>query len=429
MRENTIQRSSVNQEEASNNPEGLTLPLSTGDQPFALSDEEKCLSADDWAWLFLSLNEDYRAAYADYRNRYNLQPRGSAPNRPQLSRHVFEADNREMMSDDDGYAARVFGIAAWLSPSMARLPEIANGSWFFPLKRFGSANDFPPKSSDRPHLHRTLRYTKGDSALHPLITENPFGYCLSTKAPLCTPLDVYVSAQRNWILTVIDCRIPPAAQVATARHLANLTRRLLKDSRSRESSDTSPRILIDASHEEVSSYAKLKTATYGANSWANLPEGMHVLAINSREYLASDIAAALVQLNKKHQALVKAKKADRSPLRDLRFKSSLPSSRDKDGVIRDGGSRLKALHVIAELTDRGVSQNQIAQITCTQASSNCEEHTWRLIFRNEISNYIDDATELVTGGYRWLVQAQKNALNATSPTQQRAKSPTFRRSR
>lgn len=222
----------MSEEESPANPEGLTLPLLSGDQPFALSDEEKRLSPDDWAWLFLSLNDDYRAAYAEYRNKYNLRPRGGAPSKeaPLLSRYIFEADDREMMPDEDGFSARVFGIGAWLSPSVDRLPAINNGSWFFPLKRVGSTNHFPPKSSDRPHPHRTSPYIKGDSAVHPLITETPFGYCLRTEAPQCTPRDVYASTKRNWILTVIDCRIPPAAQVATAKVLADLTCKLLKGS-------------------------------------------------------------------------------------------------------------------------------------------------------------------------------------------------------
>jgi len=126
----------VNKNESLDSPEGLTLPLLSGNQPFALSEEEKLLGLDDKAWLFLSLNDGYRAAYAEYRSEHDLRPHGHVPGKkaPLLSRLIFDADDRKIMPDEYGLAAHVFDIAAWLSPKVERLPEVKNGPWFSPLK-------------------------------------------------------------------------------------------------------------------------------------------------------------------------------------------------------------------------------------------------------------------------------------------------------
>jgi hypothetical protein len=417
----------MNAAESLDNPEGLTLPLLAGDQPFALSGEEKGLSPDDWAWLFLSLNDAYRAAYAAYRDKYDRRPRGSTPKASLLSRYIFDADDRKMMPDEDGFSAHAFGIAAWLSPSVDRLPKINNGSWFFPLKRVGSTSHFTPENSDRPYPYRTSPYSRKNSDVHQFITETPFGYCLRAKAPLCKPQDIYTGMKRNWILTVIDCRIPPAAQVEAARNLAGL---ICKLSEIRATDSASPRVLVDPSYADVISNTKLQMHNFASKAWANLPAGMHTLAIDSHSFLAADIGTALVQLNEKHQALIKKKQAARPPLRDLRFKSSLPAVKDKDGIVRNGGSRLKALHVIAELTDRGVSKKQIAEITRTDSNGNGYQFLWQKEFEEEISNYIDDAKVLVEGGYRWLVQAQKpDYTSHRQPSSSKPTPPTFRQSR
>ena len=71
----------MNKNESLDNPEGLTLPLLSGNQPFALSEEEKLLGLDDKARLFLSLNDGYRPAYPEYRSEYDLQPHGHVPSK------------------------------------------------------------------------------------------------------------------------------------------------------------------------------------------------------------------------------------------------------------------------------------------------------------------------------------------------------------
>lgn len=40
--------------------EALTLPLHSQESPFELGQGEQELGSDDWAWLFLSLNQDYK---------------------------------------------------------------------------------------------------------------------------------------------------------------------------------------------------------------------------------------------------------------------------------------------------------------------------------------------------------------------------------
>lgn len=66
-------------------PSVLTLPLGRGSYPFALSEQEKALGRDDWAWLFLRLNPQYQHDFRLWKSRdaaWEAVPGGFTPNIP-----------------------------------------------------------------------------------------------------------------------------------------------------------------------------------------------------------------------------------------------------------------------------------------------------------------------------------------------------------
>lgn len=105
----------------------LTLPLSNSAMPFALEGREIGFGSDDWAWLFLRMNADYKKAYREEKEREADE---------NIELYLVNPANHHIRTDLDGSCMRRFGLAAWLNPHEEELPRLKNnGSWFFPLKR------------------------------------------------------------------------------------------------------------------------------------------------------------------------------------------------------------------------------------------------------------------------------------------------------
>jgi len=151
-----------------------SLLLAQGNYPFALSDDERRMTGDEWAWRFLRLNPCYRRDYellqkrpallkelrrhnpsrwkegATFeqvkqldvryfsRNASILDPSCKWPNLDPLTLGTFLAFRPEIelhhLALRDFDSARLYGISDWFDPSLPTLPELKQEqSWFFNL--------------------------------------------------------------------------------------------------------------------------------------------------------------------------------------------------------------------------------------------------------------------------------------------------------
>jgi hypothetical protein len=151
-----------------------SLPLAQGNYPFALSDGERSMSGDEWAWRFLRLNPCYRRDYElmqeqpallkelrrrnpsrwkegatfeqlkelDVRyfslNASVLGPPCKWPNLEPLPLGTFLTSHPKIEPDKltirDFDSVLLYGIADWFDPSSLTLQKLEAGqSWFFNL--------------------------------------------------------------------------------------------------------------------------------------------------------------------------------------------------------------------------------------------------------------------------------------------------------
>lgn len=94
----------------------LLLTLGADETPFAFVGVEHNLSPDDWAYFFVSLNREYRDAYAELSTDGGdfpaFQTSWLIPTQLRSNKIVMVA------------ALNRFGLVAWIDPSTAALPEL-----------------------------------------------------------------------------------------------------------------------------------------------------------------------------------------------------------------------------------------------------------------------------------------------------------------
>lgn len=196
--------------------EALTLPLLSDASPFDLAEDERKFRPEDWAWLFLSLNQDYKDAYSEHFNDAEAD----------LSSKMASSQILGLKADHSNECAKRFGLSAWVSPSISRLPKLLepNDSWFFPLKRL-VLESHPAKYPQSPGAGKyALIHTNQDL----------FGYRPPLRIPYLpdTPRKPKqrVEDTSSWsnIWVAVDCSIPPAGQVSALFNLAKATRKKLQ---------------------------------------------------------------------------------------------------------------------------------------------------------------------------------------------------------
>ena len=382
--------------ECQNIREGLTLALNSDEKPFALTEKEEKLGPDDWAWLFLSMSEEYKSAYDAHAN---------SSNESKFSKYLKKESPGNIYIDHDGICRKDFGLAAWLSPTLEVLPELKNkkDSWFAPLKsvipedhlRKTISNDLYTRPTD-PH--------SGNSSNYPyhIIQETPFGYH-TTGLPFFG--NRVISYEWGLIAFAIDCSIPPDGQIASLKNIANRVREILKDHNKVTDDKLNDAIILDIKKSDV-----FKDVTFEmAKGAEDNVEEFHVLwrsvYINALGPVTTQVNQVLHELKKVHQKLQEENLAKHSPR--LRFKNSLVSVRDSDGKSRNGGSYLKCLFVIAELVSRGREANQIAQIVGINHETGVYKNNWERHLHENIDDYMTEAAAMINGGYRLLIHAQK----------------------
>lgn len=372
----------------------LTLQLLPGASPFNLAENEKRFGPEDWAWLFLSLNQDYRDAYESRASNTDadIYSKLAVPQIPGLK------------PDFDQECATRFGLPVWIPPSTENLPRLAieSDSWFFPLKRL--------VTESRPLKHPRSRQTK-DLPYIPA-NEDLFGYRPPPRIPFY-PGDPKNPMRRTedistWsnIWVAIDCSIPPAGQVAALVDLARATRHSLQEAGWADHDRHWDSGIEDVARNDAFSGLNFSNAAGATTKVADTGSVWRAVVLDPLGAIVNQRDQLLPALNRVHQDLV-ANELAKEPAFE-RFQNFLPSKLDSDGIQRNGGSYLKALFTLAELRDRGLTDPQvIARITGTYSSNNRYQYAWMRDFHSNIERYIDHARQMVEGDYRMLIHAQK----------------------
>lgn len=367
---------------------GLTLPLLAGDEPFGLSETEN-FTPDDWAWLFLSMNPDYAKAF-------EAQAALGMAGIDALQAFCADSLNADVIPDRDGSCRSRFGLAAWISPSRERLPRLRHeGSWFFPLmspvpeshlrREVSGASFIPlagPQNSPTPYLQAI---------------ETPFGYVPTRTVPRSTHSSVEASWQLTWV--AVDCSVPPDGQLRAVSWLAKHHRKQLQNFGFQTYDDAESSGVIGVIESDVFSHMQFKRAA-GAGNQTNPADCWFAICLDVLGPIVSQITEYAKLLRQKHQELLDGGLIY-SPL-TARFMNTLPVLEGKNG-----GFRLKALHVLSELGRWEYNHHQIDEIIGGHRLSSGHRPAWRENFSENIERYIQEGQALIDGDYRWLVHAQK----------------------
>ena len=379
--------------------EALTLPLLEGDEPFKLSETEN-FSPDDWAWLFLSMNSDYAV---DFERHALLWQTNQCDPDAAINAFCEDGVNVDVIPDRDGTCRARFGLAAWVSPTLERLPRLRNGgSWFFPLMCPVAENHQRNEVSDAPFVPPPGPANPVSPYLRDV--ETPFCYLPTNTIPRSSS---HLSGKDSWELTwvAVDCSIPPDGQMQAITQLIGYHRKHLQSFNFKTYDDADTPTLITVGTSDVFSHMRFKRSAAG-NSDTNPGDLWFAICIDVLGPVVSQIDACTILLDQKHHELLD-KGLAHSPL-SARFMNTLPVK--KDG---SGGFRLKALHVLCELDNWSYTPNQIVEIIGGRKNSSGCPSSWRKDFIENIEDYIDEAKALVNGNYRWLIHAQKPSVHGT----------------
>jgi hypothetical protein len=374
---------------------GLSLPLSEGPQPFSLVGDEAKFTPEDWAWLFLSMNSEYQDAYAA-----RILEEAESP----INQRISKLDYNEVKEDHDGSCALRFGLAAWLNPSAERLPKLSHerDSWFFPLTRPVAEDYLRQEVSEKKYVRTSPVFARHlDKYPHLVANETTFGY----RRPLNTPSTPQLANDTFSITWVaIDCSIPPAGQITGLKALALANREALIQNGWKTTNRLDSVSIEDVTKNEVFEHMRFRKSSGAVDQSGNLEALWRAVQIDVLGPIVNQTTLLQKALSEVHDAPVAGKLAT-PPFR--RFKNTLKSSQDNDGEFRNGGSYLKALHVIAELTQWGHDANSIARVTAINAEHGRHLHSWRRQFHEDLEKYIEEAQKMIEGGYKFLIHAQK----------------------
>lgn len=377
----------------------LSLPLSEGPQPFSLVGDEAKFTPEDWAWLFLSMNSEYQNAH----DARILEDAGS-----RINQEINKLDDDEVMEDHDGSCASRFGLAAWLPPSTERLPKLSHerDSWFFPLTRPVAEDYRRQEVSEKKYVRTSPVFARHlDKYPHLVANETTFGYRRPLNPP-STPQSPNDTLSIAWV--AIDCSIPPEGQIKGLRALALANREALVQNGWKTTNQLDSFSIEDVTKIEVFEHMRFRKSSGAVDQSGNLEVLWRAVQIDVLGPIVKQTALLQKALSEVHDALVARKLA--APPRFRRFKNTLQSTQDNDGESRNGGSYLKALHVIAELDHWGHDANSIARITAISEEHGQHFHSWRRHFHEDIEKYIEEAHKMIAGGYKLLVHAQKPDL-------------------
>ena len=355
-------------------------------------------------WLTLREDDEYRAAYAEQ----NLQMAARNHANSEIEHFVAAKNRRDVFPDYDGSCRRVYGLAAWLSPSSIKLPLLRNkGSWFFPLKalvleNYNRKNVVEPLNLDPAFPQFPTRDRNKASYIFLGTQETPFGYRRAI-APLMAKKN---GDSLRILWAALDCSIPIEAQLSVFRDLAKNNRAFLRDFdlKTRKKSDL-PR-LDQADSSEVFEHVVLKTSG-GCRSGGYDRLAWFAFSVDVLGPIESQCVEVGNLLKQRHKELCK-KIAEPSPVEWIQ--APLPYVDNGHG-----GCRLKALHMLAELATLETPPRKIAAILgVTPKATTGYTYPWHRQFDENIDDYIEKGLQLVNGDYKYLVHCQVKPTDSSN---------------
>lgn len=385
--------------------EQLTLPLFSGEHPFALSAAELSLAPEDWAWLFLRLNSDYQKAY-------DLV--AASPPDGSITQFLKNPEKVDFIrSDSHGGHASAFGISRWLAPGETRLPELNfPGTWFFPVT--WPAVGLPLFVKQAHFAEIQCLADAGRDRIYPRLFahETPYGYRCCSPVKHVTPFFHYRSTNRNWLVAAVDRSVPPIGQIAQLGRLAKIIRDALRrDGKKTHKNYVQVRLEEFRICDGSSSTLREASAVSTTNDNQSISARWGLVGIDTLGPLGRQITELERHLRKAHQAYIAAHAIpDRPP---YGYVSSALPSRQINGRPHSAGNYLKALVVLHELDQligsyAGYPDVKAIMNVLIDPSLDRSHKVWQRDFEENIEDkYLPQAQLLVREGYRWLLHTQK----------------------
>lgn len=396
--------------------ENLTLELNSGETPFALTEDEKKFGPDDWAWLFLSLNEDYKLAYSNHA-QLNTDSK--------IAKYLLEEENSNVQFDHDGSCRKDFGLAAWLSPTSLELPKLKSkdDSWFAPL-RLAIPHDHCRSviNTNRFEAPARIRAIQRNAYPYNLIEETPFGNRItpinrqsyinliadsSSEAAAKEKRKFYRQTSENFgdLAFAIDCSVPPDAQIANIRAIANRLRDDLQSDEIPTNDNLKQPIILEIKDCDIFKGVIFETAKDPVDDTNDHSDLWRSVYINALGPIVTQTDKILRELRIVHKN-VQDKRGEKSK-KNLRFRNSLNGTNDSNGGYGNGGHYLKCLFIIAELASKNHDANQIAKIIGINNKAGLHKYSWCKQLHDNIEDLIEDGDHMCQTGYRSLIHAQK----------------------
>lgn len=394
------------------------LNLTPGLLPFELSEEESTYQPDDWAWAFLRLNDNYRTAYKTHANDTDED----------LSEELAGPQILGLKPDRDGTCARAYGLAVWMPPSEKVFPQLkhASDSWFFPLKR-PIAEDYRRTEVSTVHYKRAWeRHVPHlDTYAHILANQARFGYRTPPFVPspvlelpsfprkphsqYMRALPPFDASTLGLVWVAIDCSIPPAGQVSALTDLAQVVRSALMAEGWKSRRNLRNVEIQQVGKSDAFAHMVFLRSEGATDKVTDHQEVWRAVMIDSLAPIGHQKESLLKELWSIHRSLI-ADGLAQAP-RFLRFKNTLSlSHRGQSGApqLSSGGSYLKALRILAQLSQQGYTEPaEVAQIIGLRSASDRYIGSWALHFEAGIDQHIRDALQMIAGGYRMLIHEQK----------------------
>ncbi|MDP2033938.1 MAG: hypothetical protein Q8K29_11065 [Polaromonas sp.] len=389
----------------------LTLKKGTPRSPFSLTEEEELFTPDDWAWQFLRLNSDYQDAFENCRKadiNGNFQTVTAT-----VAQHL-----RTPVANED-FCRRHFGLSTWLSPSCHRLPGLKSGaSWFFPLMKTLLLES--STGINLPNIERRYGY---------------HGHVVRTSGPAQVFKPSKPSRGMRTLVKrfLVDCSVPVAAQMTSIGWLCRIYRdrddspisRFRKkpaasnDASSEESDCPTRRIPFETASEHAISDTSIDPSNSRMTADLSVPmSNWCTVEIDVHRSVQTQIDAYVSLLSQRHiQIKLALGITGKSGSWPASYKVDI-SGRPPPGMrAPSDGHFLKALVLTKQLSLLGYSANDIdslfpapQRIPSAIDKSIAADDAWDDWLRGRskrIAKFLKQSNEVIDGGYRWLVHAQK----------------------
>lgn len=374
----------------------LSLEIAKGVAPFELVEREHLLKPDDWAWQFLRLSPEYRAAYAEASCKQREDPTsrvmaGPWPHEQVAERQVFV---------DERICHKRFGLSTWLSPEHLRLPQLKKDqSWYWPLKAVVHWSEFitGAEVSDGTFGPSTPRPKPKPPKQHP---QTPTGIRVADRKPAAV-----------WF--AVDCSVPPDAQIRSIRHkakdYADQLRKAGYTSRHLHHCQHTVKALVGDKNFNSGDLSLPAAAADGVDDPAEL---WRLVCVDVLGAANEQVDECRELLGAEHRWLVQSGLA--KPPENERLRLNLGSTRSTPDSLTDGHA-LKAYVLIEQCRLAGKTspadivayvERKAYEGTPTSRPSEALDD-WLAGRVGRVAGYLEKAHLYVSGGYKWLIHAER----------------------